>query len=64
MGKERELTNYKADLLDDLRDPEYAALYLANVLEGGSSEDIRLASRDVAETHKIGAVAQTLKSQP
>jgi len=59
MGRERELTNYKADLLGDLKDPVYAALYLANVLEGGSSEEFRLASCDVAGAHKMGAVAQT-----
>ena len=58
MGKENQLTNYKSDLFEDLKDPEYAALYLANVLEDGSSEEFLLALRDVAEARKMSAVAR------
>src|SRR5580693_1195354 len=58
MGKEKELTTYKADLLDDLRDPEYAAIYLETALEGGSPEQFLLALRDVAEARKISSIAQ------
>jgi probable addiction module antidote protein len=58
MGKEKELTTYKADLLEDLRDPEYAAVYLESALEGGSPEQFLLALRDVAEARKISTIAQ------
>jgi probable addiction module antidote protein len=58
MGKENQLTNYKSDLFEDLKDPEHAALYLANVMEDGSSEEFLLALRDVAEARKMSAVAE------
>jgi probable addiction module antidote protein len=58
MAKEKELTKYKADLLEDLKDSEYAALYLEQALEGGSPEEFLLALRDVAEARKISSVAQ------
>src|ERR1700733_13782805 len=57
MGKEKELTGYKADLLEDLKDPEYAALYLSSA-EDGSPEEVFLALRDIAEAHKISVVAK------
>jgi probable addiction module antidote protein len=52
------LSDYKADLLSDLADPAYAALYLsAAVLE--SPEDFLLAVRDVAESRTMSGVAKT-----
>jgi probable addiction module antidote protein len=58
MGKEKELTRYKADLFEDLRDPEYAALYLNGAEESESHEELLLALRDVAEAHKMSVVAE------
>jgi probable addiction module antidote protein len=57
MGKEKELTRYKADLLEDLKAPTYAALYL-NSARDGSPEEVFLALRDIAEAHKISSVAK------
>jgi probable addiction module antidote protein len=52
-----ELTSYKADLLSDLADPEYASLYVASALEG-EPEEFLLALRDVAEARKMSKVAE------
>jgi probable addiction module antidote protein len=44
-------SDYKADLLDDLRNPNYAAHYLSAALDE-SLETFLLALRDVAEAHQ------------
>jgi probable addiction module antidote protein len=43
------LKNYKVDLSQRLRDPEYAAEYLAQVLEDGDDSAFLLALKDVVE---------------
>jgi len=43
------LKNYKADLLKRLKDPEYAAEYLAQVLAEKDSAAFLIALRDVVE---------------
>src|SRR5215468_1969460 len=43
------LRSYKADLLEQLNDPEFAAAYLANVLESGDNAAFLIALRDVVE---------------
>ena len=43
------LKNYRDDLLSRLRDPEYAAEYLAQVLAERDNEAFLLALRDVVE---------------
>lgn len=49
--KQKQRNNYKADLLADLKDPEYAAGYLsASMAE--SVETFLLAIRDVADAQK------------
>jgi hypothetical protein len=48
-GKVARVTQYMADLLKDLKDPEYANLYLLDALESGSKEEFLMALRDVAE---------------
>ena len=41
--------SYKEDLLKRLKDPEFAALYLAEVLESGDKNAFLIALRDVVE---------------
>ena len=41
--------NYKADLLVQLKDPEYAQLYLEQTLETGDLSAFLIAMRDVVE---------------
>jgi len=43
------LKSYKNDLLKELKDPEYAAVYLAQALESGDQATFLLALRDVVE---------------
>jgi len=43
------LNNYRDDLLKRLRDPEYAAEYLAQVLAEDDSEAFLIALKDVVE---------------
>ena len=43
------LKNYRADLLKRLRDPEYAAEYLAQVLAEKDNEAFLIALKDVVE---------------
>jgi probable addiction module antidote protein len=43
------LKSYKDDLLKELKDPEYAATYLAQALESGDQATFLLALRDVVE---------------
>jgi len=43
------LKNYRDDLLKRLRDPEYAAEYLAQVLAGSDSAAFLIALKDVVE---------------
>jgi len=48
---QKKVNDYKADLLADLRDPEYAAGYLSGAIVE-SPETFLLALRDVAEAQK------------
>jgi probable addiction module antidote protein len=43
------LRSYKNDLLQELKDPEYAAAYLAQALESEDQATFLLALRDVVE---------------
>jgi probable addiction module antidote protein len=43
------LRSYKADLLKELKDPEYASAYLVEALESGDQTTFLLALRDVVE---------------
>lgn len=45
--------SYHEDLLERLRDPEYAAGYLNAVLEEGDEAAFQLALRDVAEARQM-----------
>ena len=52
------LINYRADLLKRLRDPEYAAEYLAQVLGGQDNAAFLIALKDVVEaTGGAGSLA-------
>lgn len=52
--------SYDTFLHNELRDPELAAAYLSAVAEDGSTEQLMLALRAVAEAHGgIGAVAES-----
>ena len=44
--------DYKAELLKRLKDPEYAAGYLADVLEGESQEAFLIAVKNVLDARK------------
>ena len=43
------LRNYKDDLIQRLKDPQYAAAYLAQVLEEGDKAAFLIALKDVVE---------------
>lgn len=43
------LKNYKDDLLERLKDPEYAGAYLAQVLEDGDNAAFLIALKDVVD---------------
>jgi len=52
--------SYDTFLHNELRDPELAAAYLSAAVEDGSTEQLMLALRAVAEAHGgIGAVAES-----
>lgn len=56
------LKNYKDDLLERLRDPEYAAEYLAQVLAEEDSDAFLLALKDVVEAYGgIGSLAKRVR---
>jgi probable addiction module antidote protein len=53
------LRNYKADLIERLKDPEYAAEYLAKVLDEGDKAAFLIALKDVVEAGGgVGVLAQ------
>src|SRR5271154_5454048 len=53
------LISYKKDLLKELKDPEYAAAYLAQALESEDQATFLLALRDVVEAGGgVSAVAR------
>ena len=53
------LISYKNDLLKELKDPEYAAAYLAQALESEDQATFLLALRDVVEAGGgVSAVAR------
>ena len=53
------LISYKNDLLKELKDPEYAAAYLAQALESDDQATFLLALRDVVEAGGgVSAVAR------
>jgi len=54
-----DLTNYEADLLADLADPKYAAMYVSTALEDGcDAQEFLLALRDVADARTMSKVAE------
>jgi probable addiction module antidote protein len=55
-----DLTNYEVDLLGDLTDPEYAAMYVSSALEG-EQEEFLMALRYVAEARTMTKVAEDSK---
>ena len=58
------LKSYKADLLEQLKDPEFAAAYLADVLESGDNAAFLIALRDVVEAGGgVGSLAQQARLQ-
>jgi probable addiction module antidote protein len=52
-------TDYRAALLDDLKDPEEAAHYL-NAALSDSEDALLIALRDVAEARQMAKVAETV----
>jgi len=55
------LRNYKDDLIERLKDPDYAAAYLAQVLEDGDNGAFLIALKDVVEAGGgVGALAGRL----
>jgi len=53
------LRNYKDDLIQRLKDPEYAAAYLAQVLEEADKAAFLIALKDVVEAGGgVGSLAQ------
>jgi probable addiction module antidote protein len=58
------LRNYKDDLLEELKDPEFAASYLEEVLASGDKAAFLIALRDVVEASGgMSAVAQHARIQ-
>jgi len=58
------LKGYKEDLLEQLKDPEFAASYLAQVLEFGDNAAFLIALRDVVEAGGgVSTVAQQARIQ-
>ncbi len=56
------LKNYRNDLLKRLRDPHYAAAYLAQVLADGDKNTFLVALKDVVEaTGGVGDLANHVK---
>ena len=52
------LKNYRDDLIGRLKDPDYAAAYLAQVLEEGDQDAFLIALKDVVEAGGgVGALA-------
>jgi DNA-binding phage protein len=54
------MTDYKTDLLTDLADPAYAALYVSTARKE-SPEEFLLAIRDVAECRAMSNVAESVQ---
>jgi len=53
------LRNYKDDLIERLKEPDYAAAYLAQVLEEGDKQAFLVALKDVVEAGGgMGILAQ------
>lgn len=61
MMKSETTVSYKADLLERLRDPEYANGYLNAVLEENDEAVFQLALRDVAEAQHLPLPATPLQ---
>ena len=61
MMKTEPAVSYKADLLERLRDPEYATGYLNAVLEENDEAAFQLALRDVAEAQHLPLPATPLQ---
>jgi len=58
------LRSYKDDLLAQVKDPEFAASYLAQVLESSDNAAFLIALRDVVEASGgVSAVAQQARIQ-
>jgi probable addiction module antidote protein len=57
--KDMKLVSYKDDLLKELKNPEYAAEYLAQALESGDQATFLIALRDVVEAGGgVGVIAE------
>ena len=54
------MADYRDDLLSDLQDPDYAALYVNDGLLA-SPEEFLLALRDVAESRTMSRVAHPIE---
>jgi probable addiction module antidote protein len=52
---------FKADLLEKLKNPKFAERYLNAVFEDGSREEILLALRDVCEARGMSNLARKTK---
>jgi DNA-binding phage protein len=52
-------TDYRSDLLNDLKDPQEAAHYLNAALRD-SEEALLVALRDVAEARQMAKIAETV----
>jgi DNA-binding phage protein len=61
MMKIEPAVSYKADLLERLRDTEYATGYLNAVLEEGDEAAFQFALRDVAEAQQMPLPATPLQ---
>lgn len=61
MMKTEPVVSYKSDLLERLRDPEYATGYLNTVLEESDEATFQLALRDVAEAQHLPLPATPLQ---
>ena len=61
MSKIRPCTDYKKELLKDLKKPEYVAEYLNAAIEDGSREVFLLALRDVCESQGMAKTARKTK---
>lgn len=53
--------DFKADLLEELKDPQFAEQYLNAVFEDGGREEILLALRDVCDAQGMTNLARKTK---
>ena len=64
LNKNVKLKSYKDDLLEQLKDPEFAAAYLADLLESGDKAAFLIALKDVVEASGgVSSLAQQARLQ-